>query len=100
MSDNVIAATAYCDMCGLESLLDDYNKELFVNGIVLCFDGYYGAFHDNIDKTPRANLCHDCTATIWRMIPKFSKFGANLHADLNAAMPKYSASSSCCEFSS
>lgn len=84
-------------MCGKESPMDRTNRDLFEDGIVLCFDGYYGAFYDTIDETPRALLCHDCAADIWRMIPKFSKYGKSLHR----ISPYYCDQiSNCCEFGS
>ena len=100
MQKLLIATTAHCEMCGLESLVDDRTKRHFVGGIVLYFDGYYGAFHDNIDGPVTVSLCHDCTAEIWRRVPKLVEFGNNLHSDLSGLIPNSPAESVCCEFSS
>lgn len=101
MEKLLIATTAHCEMCGLESLVDNWTKELFEGGIVLHLEGYYGAFHDNIDGPVTVLLCHDCTAEIWRKIPKLVALGNNgLHSNLSGRIPNSPAESVCCEFSS
>lgn len=86
-----------CDICGKESPVDSINRDCLEEGVILTFDGYYGSFYDSIDETPWALLCHDCTAELWRKIPKFEKYGKSFHRN----SPYYCTQEEpCCEFSS